>query len=102
MLYMIISTHSPESCPITNPKSMEKMIFSNQHMDEIAKKLGVTVKGMWADMGAHTTFALLDAPKPELLGQMAVELRLMEWNTSFTHPVITLEEAMAVLQQQKK
>jgi hypothetical protein len=81
---------------------MEKMISANQRMSDVAKALGVTVQGSWTDMPAHTIFMLLDAPKPEALGQMAMELHLMDWNTSIAHPVVTMQEALARVQQLKK
>lgn len=102
MLYMIVSTHTPDTCPIVNPASMEKMVSANQRMGDVAKALGVTVQGTWTDMPAHTIFMLLDAPKPEVLGQMAMELHLMDWNTSIMHPVVTMQESMARVQPRKK
>jgi hypothetical protein len=51
---------------------------------------------------AHAIFTLVDAPKPEVLGQMAMELHLMDWNTSIVHSVMPMQEAMSLVQQQKK
>lgn len=101
MLFMIVSKHSPESCPMVNTTSRENLIASNQRMNDVAKSLGVKILGTWADMPAHMIFMLIDAPKPEVLSKMAVELHLVDWNTSITHPVITMQEAMAQLQKKK-
>ncbi len=73
MLYMIVSTHNPDTCPIVNPTSMQKMVSANQRMADVTKALGVTVQGSWTDMPAHTIFMLIDAPKPEVLQQTARE-----------------------------
>jgi Domain of unknown function (DUF3303) len=102
MLFMIMAKHSPESCPMINTVSREKLISSNQRSGEVAKALGVNILGTWADMPAHLIFMLVDAPKPEALSKMAVELHLVDWNTSVTHPVVTMQDAMAQLQQLKK
>jgi len=101
MLYMIVSKHSPESCPVANITTREKLVSANQHLNDVTKALGVNVIGTWTDMPAHMVFMLVDAPKPEALSKMAVELHLADWNTSITHPIITLQEAMTQLQQQK-
>jgi hypothetical protein len=102
MLYMIVSTHSPDTCPLVNFTSMQKMVSANQRMADVSKALGITVQGSWTDMPAHTIYMLLDAPKPEVLGQMAMELHLIDWNTSVIHPVITMQEAMSRAQQHKE
>jgi hypothetical protein len=102
MLYMIVSTHTPDTCPIVNPTSMQKMVSANQRMAEVSKALGITVQGSWTDMPAHTIFMLVDAPKPEVLGQMAMELHLIDWNTSVIHPVITMQDAMSRAQLHKE
>ena len=102
MLYMVISTHNPETCPMINAKSMEKMVYGSKHMAEVSKSLGITVQGSWTDMSAHTIYMLINAPKPETLGQMAMELHLMDWNISNAHPVITMQEALSLAQQHKE
>ena len=102
MLYMIVSRHTPEACPVVNKTSMEKMVSANQRMGEYTKAIGVTVKGMWTDMPAHTIFMLLDAPNAHLLSKMAFELHLIDNNTSVIYPVITMQEAMAQAQQREK
>lgn len=102
MLYMIVSTHTPEACPIANKTSMEKAVSANQRADKVLKALGITMQGMWTDMLAHTVFILVDVPKAELLSQMAIELQLMDWNTQIAHPVVTMQEALSRIPQQKK
>ena len=102
MLYMVIARHTPDNCPIINKVSMEKMVSGTKRMAEVAKALGVTVQGSWTDMPAHTIYMLLDAPRAEALGQMAMELHLIDWNTSIVHPVVTMQEAMSRAQQHKE
>ena len=101
MLFMIVSQHTAESCPMVNMVSKEKLITSGQRQNEVAKVLGVNVLGSWVDMPAHLIFMLVDAPKAELLGKMAMELHLVDWNISITHPVVTMQDAMAQLQPKK-
>ncbi len=102
MLYMIVSTHTPDICPMVNRTSMEKMISATKRLPEVAKALGVTVQGSWTDMAAHTIYMLVDTPKAEALGQMGMELHMMDWNTSNAHPVITMQEALSLAQQHKE
>jgi sorbitol-specific phosphotransferase system component IIC len=101
MKYMIVNTHNPESCPMVNTAAREVLISGTKRMADVAKSLGITVLGIWADLPAHTTFMLFDSPGAEALGKMAMELHLMDWSTSITHPVITMEESMAQLAKAK-
>jgi hypothetical protein len=50
-------------------------------------------------MPAHMIFMLVDTPEPEVLGKMAVELHLVDWNISAVHPVATMQEAIAQLRK---
>jgi hypothetical protein len=99
MLFMVVSQHSPESCPMVNETSREKLFTANQRMNEVAKALEIKVIGSWADMPAHMIFMLVDTPKPETPGKMAVELHLLDWNVSTVHPVVTMQEVLAQLQK---
>ena len=97
MLYMLISTHSPENCPMGNLEMAKKAQSAWQNAEVVGKKLGVTTKGSWASIGPHKTFMLLDAPNEFAINQMGMELGLIAWNTSDIYPVMTMEEGMARL-----
>jgi len=97
MLHMIVSVHGPDTCPMANPVLAKKTLAQNERMAEVNKKYGVTVQGAWTDMGAHTTFMLVDAPNAHVLGKIGMELELMNWNTSKVYPVLTMQEAMSNL-----
>ena len=68
-------------------------------MDEAAGALGITVQGSWTNMPAHPIYALVDAPNTHVVNQMAMELRLMDWNTLVVNPIVTLQEAATTAQQ---
>ena len=67
-------------------------------MDEAAGALGITVQEGWTNMPAHAIYVLVDAPNAHLVNQMAMELRLMDWNTAVVNPVVTLQEAATTAQ----
>ena len=98
MLHMIVSSHSPETCPGFVPELREKAKTSFQKMGEVSKKLGITIQGGWVNGGGHITFMLVDAPNAHVIEQMGFELGFVEWNTSTIYPVMTMEEAQARLQ----
>jgi hypothetical protein len=94
MLHMIIATHTPDDCPMNDAALAKKVLAANRRIPQVSKKLGVTVKGSWTCMPAHMTFMLVDAPNAHVLNEMAIELQLMNWNTSVLYPVTTMEEAL--------
>lgn len=97
MLHMIVATHGPDTCPMTDPALAQKALSQNKRMDEVQKKFGVTSQGAWTNMGSHTTFMLVDAPNAHVLDKIAMELKLMDWNTTTVYAVVTMQEAMSNL-----
>ncbi len=95
MLYMVIATHSPESCPMSNATVRQKTVVNNQKVVELTKKYNVTQQGSWTFFGGHVIYMLVDAPNAHVINQMLMELGIMEWNTVVINPVITMQEAMA-------
>jgi hypothetical protein len=92
MLYMIVSTHGPEICPMDNPEAAKKMRYAIEHMNEVTKKLNIKVNGNWANVAAHTIYMLVDANNAHDISKMAIELRLIEWNTVHINPVLPMAD----------
>jgi hypothetical protein len=101
MLHMMVATHGADTCAYAIPALRDKALSAMKRRDEVAKKLGITLKGGWTNMPGHTIYFLCDAPNAHAVNQMAVELQLMDWNTVAVIPLTTFEEAMAMLQQRK-
>jgi|SRR3972149_7855655 len=92
MLYMVVSRHGPEICPMANPKAAEKMRYAIEHMNDVTKKLNIKVSGNWVDVPAHIIYMLVDANNAHDISQMVIELRIMEWNTVVINPVLPMAE----------
>ena len=90
---MMVATHGPDTCAVSNAEVREIAMGGFQKMDEAAASLGATVEGVWTNMPAHIIYFLLDAPNAHVANQLAADLRIMEWNTVVVNPVITLGEA---------
>ncbi len=92
MLYMVVSTHEPEICPMTDPKAADKMRYAMDHLNDVTKKLNIKMNGSWVDAPAHIIYMLVDANNAHDISRMAIELHLMEWNRVFIYPVLTMAE----------
>lgn len=94
MLYMVVATHGPDTCAGFVEEYKKKAQTASSRMEEVAKAHGITPKGAWTGMIAHTTFILVDAPSGHAIQDLVRELEMQAWNTVVMYPVETLQEAM--------
>ena len=97
MLFLQISTHTAESCPIHNEKMKKLFTDVYNKMGPMAKKYGVKMVGSWVSMPEHLIIMVYDAPNSEAMTKMMMEPDMMTWiahNSSTMRPVMTLDEAM--------
>jgi L-rhamnose mutarotase len=99
---MVTVIHGPETCAVNVPENMQKYLSADKELPAAAKKLGITVQGIWLNAPGHTFFFLIDAPNAHVINQLMSELHFMDWNTVMIHPVITEQEAMARLAQRRQ
>ena len=92
---MDMVTHGPDTCVAAVPEIMEMAMDGFQKMDEVAKSLGITMQGSWANMPAHVIYVVVDAPNAHVVNRLGRETKLMNWNTVVVSPIITLDEAIA-------
>tara|TARA_Y100000310_G_C20270899_1_gene617962 strand:+ start:237 stop:377 length:141 start_codon:yes stop_codon:yes gene_type:complete len=45
MLYMVVATHGPETCPGANEEVRQKALGMGPRMEDVAKAHGVTLQG---------------------------------------------------------
>jgi uncharacterized protein with GYD domain len=99
-LFLQISKHSPESCPMHNEKTKKATMDLMTKMAQLTKKHGVKLVGSWVSIPEHLMVAVYDAPSMEALMKLAMEPEIMTWsgyNTTETKPVMTTEETMKLV-----
>jgi len=57
--------HSPESCPLGNPKNLDTMTRWLENLEATTAEHGIKVIGVWFDRAGHTSYAVFDAPSME-------------------------------------
>jgi len=100
MLFLQISKHSPESCPIHNEKTKKALADLMAKMGPLTKKHGIRLVGSWTSTPEHLIVSVYDVPNMEALMKFSMEPEVMNWlayNTTETRPVMTLEEVMKLL-----
>jgi len=60
-----VYTHSPESCPIGNPKNLQITEDWLKKVDALAAKQGIKVEGIWTDRWGHKSWAVYESPSME-------------------------------------
>jgi len=100
MLFLQISRHTAESCPMHNEKTKKLLMDLVGKMDKLAKKYKVKVVGNWVFPPDHTMVSVYDAPSMEVLLKFSMEPEVTAWmsyNTTELKPVMTLEETLKFL-----
>ncbi len=95
MLYMAVSTHGPETCPLGREDIREAAMDGARSFREIAEKHGVDVKGVWVSMAAHRTWSLCEAESAHAVEEVVVEAGMAAWNSIHIYPAASLEDTMA-------
>ena len=100
MLFLQISRHTAESCPMHNEKTKKLMTDFMAKMGPLTKKHGIKLVGSWTSMPEHLIVNVFDVPNGEALLKFGMEPEAMNWfayNTTETRPVKTTEEVMKLL-----
>jgi muconolactone delta-isomerase len=92
MLFMYIHTHPLEKCVIDKPAEMKKMVAKAQ---EDVKKAGIKMTAYVAPH-EHTQYIIFEAGDAVALERMLAPMTA--WGTAKLVPIITLEQAVAMVQ----
>ena len=100
MLFLQISKHSPESCPMHNEGAKKANMNLSVKMEQILRKYGIKMVGGWVAIPEHMNVVVFDAPSIEALVKAAMEPEMMAWigyNKNQLMPVMSLEESMKLM-----
>ena len=90
MLYMVISTHNPGSCP---GRPGNEAVHPCMHaMDEHIKEPNIRVVGRWADPAAHVSYMVFDAENAHVIQKTFMKSGLFAYTTTEIRPVLSMDE----------
>ncbi len=105
MFIMQVIRHSPESCPLGNPKNMEIKIKWLETMEHLASKYQIKVMSVWTDRWGHCSWAIFETPNMEIFRKFELEPENMA-RLTFTHietiSVTSATETLAFFHSLKK
>jgi len=96
MLFLQISRHSPESCPLHNEKVKKTFVDLMAKMERLGKKYGIKMVGSWTATPQHLIVSVYDAPSLEALLKFSMEPEVMAWmshHTTETMPVMPIKKS---------
>lgn len=99
-IFLIISRHSPENCPMNNEKMKELTLELPAKLGGLEKKHCVKRVGAWTVIPEHLLVWVYEAPSSEALQNFSLEpemVKWMAWNTSEIKLAMSLEESIHLL-----
>jgi hypothetical protein len=99
-IFLIISRHSPENCPMNNEKMKKITLELPAKLSGLEKKQGIKRVGVWTVIPEHLLVWVYEAPSSEALQKFSMEPEIakwMAWNTSEIKLAMSLEESMKLL-----
>ena len=99
-IFLIISRHSPENCPMNNEKMKELTLELPAKLGGLEKKHGVKRVGAWTVIPEHLLVWVYEAPSSEALQNFSLEpemVKWMAWNMTEIKLAMSLEESMRLL-----
>jgi hypothetical protein len=103
-MFLLISRHSPENCPMFNEKARKAFMEYSTKLDGILKKHGVKMLGNWNVPTEHLSVIVFEAPSIEDFNKCGMEpavLALSAYETYEVKLAIGMEEAMKMMRQAK-
>jgi uncharacterized protein with GYD domain len=99
MRFLVMATHPPDLCPSSNGKIRELAKQSASEMPALAERLGVRLLDTFVTQINHKVMALVEADDIQQVRQLALDGRLVQWNTCEIYAVSTLQEAIATTEE---
>ena len=100
-LFVVISSHTPDQCPISNEKARKAFGADPAPMMALGQKLGVRPIIGPLISAEHRTFVVMEAPRVEAVREFLVQTGLVQWNTNEIIHVVTQEESLKEMETVK-
>ncbi len=86
-IFLLISKHSPENCPMFNAKSRKVMMESMDKSEKLMRKHGVKLLGEWTVPNEHLDFGVYEAQSLEAFTKLGMEPEIMAMSEFLTYEI---------------
>jgi hypothetical protein len=104
MLILQTMRHSPESCPLGNPKNLDVMIKWIENLENLTAKYGIKIVGVWTDRVGHMVSAVFEVPSMKEFTNFEMDLQnipVITFNIIEKKVVISIKETLAFFKERK-
>lgn len=99
MHFVVVGTHPPEICPLSNAKTNALLLEIGPQIPTIAKQHGVNIVAGPFVNREHMTVVIVEAERADDLDDFLEASRLHQWNQLRILPSFSMEEGMRDLQE---
>ncbi len=99
MQFVVIARHAADLCPSSNAKIRQLMKQGGKEIPGLAQKLGVKVITTNVFGPDHEIHLVIEANGIEPVREFVWQSRLIQWNTTAIHATMSMEEAMAKVEE---
>lgn len=100
MYFVLLASHTPDTCPTSNAQTRELLLKTAPEMPKVADNLGVTIVAGPFVNREHTIVSIVQSDRPESVDRFLVETRMSQWNRVRILPSLAMDEGMKELQEQ--
>ena len=99
MHFVVLATHNPEICPLSNAKTKALMLEMGPQIPDIAKQHGVNIVAGPFVSREHMAVVILETESAEDLDAFLAAGRLHQWNQVRILPSLPMEGGMKEIQE---
>jgi hypothetical protein len=99
MHFVVLGTHSPETCPLSNAKIKALLLDIGPQIPNLAKQHGVNIVAGPFVNREHMTVVIAETERAEDLDAFLEASRLHQWNQLHILPSFPMEEGMRDVQE---
>ncbi len=101
MLFVLIGSHTAETCPTSNSKTRELLLKGAPEMPNLAKRLGVNIIAGPLVNREHETIVVVESARAEAVDQFIAESGLSQWNKVRVLPSLMLQDGLKEVERTK-
>ena len=99
MLFLVETRHDGAHCPGYHPELLPPLVKALESRDEIAKRTGVKLHGVYSKLPEHGEIAIAEAASPAQVAAFIVQLMPIEQADIRTTALTSAEELLALARQ---
>lgn len=91
MLHIVVMRHNAESLAFRSEEHQKNEGTAFTRLQALGKDHDACLEGAWVNTGAHTTFALVDAPSAHVVNTLLESSGIVAWEDAMVYAVTPVE-----------